>query len=220
MRQLTVLASVFIACVALAGCGTNKLKKAQTELVDLGDLLPGSYTNVAQAEEDAKAGHPQHTALALQITRLDFPLLSDYVFYVQESAADDPRRVTQQRLITFEAIKDGRIVQRIHTFDEPARWRDGQFNPGLFKSLMVQDTKQMAGCDLEWKKDGEKWTGSNLKEGCRVTSGTLGSVKIDMRMELSADELAVAELSYGPGGKLVQGNAAEPFYRFRRGDGS
>jgi hypothetical protein len=220
MRQLTLLASIAIACVALVGCGTNKLKQAQTELVDLGDLLPGRYNNVAQAEADAKAGNPAHTALALEITRVDFPLLSDYVFYVQESAADDPHRVTQQRLITFEAIEDGRIVQRIHQFDQPARWRDGQLNPGLFKSLMVQDTKQMAGCDLDWKKDGEKFTGANLKDTCRVTSGTLGSVKVDMRMELSAEELAVAELSYGPGGKLVQGNATEPFYRFQRGDGS
>jgi hypothetical protein len=220
MRPLTVLASIVIAGAALVGCGNNKLKTAQTELVDLADLLPGRYNNVAQAESDAKSGAPAHTALALEITRVDFPLLSDYVFYVQESAADDPRRVTQQRLITFEAIEDGRIVQRIHQFDQPARWRDGQLNPGLFKSLMVQDTKQMAGCDLDWKKDGEKWEGHNLKDGCRVTSGSLGSVKIDMRMELSADELAVAELSYGPGGKLVQGNAADPFYRFRRGDGS
>jgi hypothetical protein len=220
MRQLALFASAAIACMALVGCGANKLKKAQTELVDLGDLLPGRYTNVAQAEADAKAGNPVHTALSLEITRVDFPLLSDYVFYVQESAADDPRRVTQQRLITFEAIEDGRIVQRIHQFDQPARWRDGQLNPGLFKSLMVQDTKQMAGCDLDWKKDGDKFLGANLKEGCRVTSGTLGSVKVDMRVELSADELAVAELSYGPGGKLVQGNATEPFYRFQRGDGS
>jgi hypothetical protein len=220
MRQLTVLASIGIACMALVGCGSNKLKEAQTELVDLADLLPGRYNNVAQAEADAQSGAPAHTALALEITRVDFPLLSDYVFYVQESAADDPRRVTQQRLLTFEAIDDGRIVQRIHTFDQPARWRDGQLNPGLFKSLMVQDTKQMAGCDLEWKKDGEKWKGSNLKEGCRITSGALGTVKVDMRIELSAEELAVAELSYGPSGKLVQGNAAEPFYRFRRGDGS
>jgi len=219
MRNLTVLAPVVIACMALVGCG-NQLKKAKSELVDLADLLPGRYTNVAQAEEDAKTGAPAHAALTLDITRLDFPLLSDYVFYVQESAADDPRRVTQQRLITFEAIEDGRIVQRIHQFDQPARWRDGQLNPGLFKSLMVQDTKQMAGCDLDWKKDGETWKGANLKDTCRVTSGTLGSVKIDMKVELSADELAVAELSYGPGGKLVQGNAAEPFYRFRRGDGS
>jgi CpeT/CpcT family protein DUF1001 len=218
MRQLSVLAAAVMACLALVGCEAQ-LKKAKSELIDLGDLLPGRYNNAAQAEEDAKAGNPTHTALAMEITRVDFPLLSDYVFYVQQTAADDPRRIVQQRLITFEAIDDGRIVQRIHQFDQPQRWRDGQLNPGLFKSLMVQDTKQMAGCDLDWKKDGDKWTAQNLKDTCRVTSGSLGSVKIDMKVELSADELNIAELSYGPGGKLVQGNATEPFYRFVR-DGS
>jgi hypothetical protein len=210
-----------VACVAISltlGACASQLKKAESELVELADLLPGRYNNVAQAQQDLKSGSGQHAGLILDIVRVDMPMLSHHVFYAQESAADDPLRITYQRILTFEAIKDGRIVQRIHTFKQPARWRDGQLNPGLFKGLMATDTTQMAGCDLDWKKDGEKFVGQNLREACRVNGGSLGSVKVDMRAELSGDELAIAELSYTAGGKLVKGDAAEPFYRFQRGD--
>lgn len=211
---------VIVAVLSLAlGACASKLKKAESDLVELADLLPGKYTNAAQAEQDAKSSQPPHPALMLDIVRVDMPMLSDYVFYAQESAVDDPHRITSQRLLTFEAIKDGRIVQRIHTFAQPARWRDGHLNAGLFKGLMIQDTSQLGGCDLDWKKEGDKFLGANIRDLCRVNSGALGSVKVHMRAELSGDELALSELSYTAGGKLVQGNAAEPFYRFRRGGG-
>jgi hypothetical protein len=217
VRHLAGAVACVVACLTLGACA-SQLKKAESELVELSDLLPGRYNNVAQAQQDLQAGRAQHAPLILDIVRVDMPLLSDYVFYTQETAADDPLRITSQRILTFEAIKDGRIVQRIHTFKQPARWRDGQLNPGLFKGLMATDTTQMAGCDLDWKKDGEKFVGQNVRDVCRVNGGSLGSVKVDMRAELSGDEFAIAELSYTAGGKLVKGDAAEPFYRFQRGD--
>jgi hypothetical protein len=207
-----------VACLALGGC-SSQLKKAKSQLLELSDLLPGHYNNAAQAAADAKAGRESHPALTLDIARISLPLLSDYVFYMQETAADDPRRITSQRLLTFQAVKDGTIVESLYTFAQPGRWRDGHLNSGLFTGMMFQDTRPMAGCEIVWKKEGEKFVGANVRETCRVTSGSLGSVRMDMKMELGADELAAAELSYGPGGKLVQGNAAEPFYRYQRGEG-
>lgn len=215
MQQLR-LSMLVVACVVSCAC-SSQLKKAESELVELADLIPGRYNNAAQAEEEAASGKRARPALALDIVRLDMPLLSDYVFYSQESAANDVRRITAQRLMTFEAVKDGRIVERVYTFAQPQRWRDGHLNPGLFKGLMLQDTTALPGCDLEWKRDGDKWVASNHRDTCRVTSAALGSVKMDMKIELSPDELAVAELAYTAGGQLVQGSAEEPFYRYRRG---
>jgi hypothetical protein len=218
LRFSTSLIATFAACLALGGCA-SELKKAESEVAELTELLPGRYNNAAQAEQEAKDGKPAHTALMLDIVRIDLPLLSDYVFYAQESAADDPQRITSQRLMTFEAVKDGRIVERVYTFVQPQRWRDAHLNLRLFGGLMHQDTTPLNGCDLDWKKDGDKFVGANNRETCRVNSAALGSVKVDMRVELSADELAMAELSYGGGGKLLQGDSAEPFYRFQRGNG-
>jgi hypothetical protein len=85
--------------------------------------------------------------------------------------------------------------------------------------MMFTDTKPMGGCDVVWTKEGEKFVGANHREACRVTSPSFGSIRMDMKFELLPDELSTAELAYSPGGKLVQGNAAEPFYRYQRGEG-
>ena len=211
------LAMALVACVALGGC-SSQLKKAESQLLELSDLLPGHYTNAAQVAADAKAGRAPHPALTLDIARIRIPMLSDYVFYAQETTADDSRRVASQRLLTFQAGKDGTITESLFTFVQPARWRDGHVNSGLFTGMMFQDTKPMAGCDLLWKKEGDRFMGSNVREACRVTS-SLGSVRMEMKVELGADELSTAELAYTPGGKLVQGNAEEPFLRYERGEG-
>ena len=212
------LAMALVACLVLGGC-SSQLKKAESQLLELSDLLPGHYTNAAQVAADTKAGHTPHPALTLDIARIRAPMISDYVFYAQETTADDSRRVTSQRLLAFQASKDGAITENLFTFVQPGRWRDGHANSGLFTGMMYQDTKPMAGCEILWKKEGDKFVAANVRETCRVTSGSMGSVRMDMKMELGADELSTAELAYSPGGKLLQGNAEEPFLRYERGVG-
>ncbi len=216
VRIPAAAALALLAGLSLAGCATQ-LKKAQSELAELGDLLPGRYNNVAQAEEDAKEGRNLHTAVQLDIVRIDMPMLSDYVFYAQETSTDGPRKIVSQRLLTFEPVDDGSIVERLYSFAEPARWRDGHLNTGLFTGMMFRDTTPLAGCDLLWKKDSGKFVGQNSRDTCRVNSPALGTVKVEMRAELDPEGLALAELSYNMGGKLVQGQAGEPFNRFQRG---
>jgi len=210
---------VSAATLGLASC-SSQLKRAQADMGQLLEWLPGSYDNVEQAQEDSRMGREPHTALSLFIVPIDVPLFSHYVFYVQETSADDPRRITSQRLISFDALKDGRIVQTVYTFTQPGRWRDGHLNADLFKGMMYQDMKPLAGCEIEWKKDGERFVGANQRERCRVTSAALGgSARMDMRAELSVNGLATAELAYDASNRLVQGHSAEPFYRFQKRGG-
>jgi len=214
MRVLRTLA--LLAAISLTGCATE-LKKAQSDLAEISDLLPGRYNNVAQANEDAKAGRDLHTAVQLDIIRIEMPMLSDYVFYAQETAAEGQRRIVTQRLLSFDALDDGSVVEHVYNFAEPARWRDGHLNPGLFTGMMFRDTQPLSGCDLRWKKEGSKFLAQNSRETCRVSSPALGTVKVDMRGELDPERLAWAEVSYNVAGKVVQGHAGEPFNRFERG---
>ncbi len=39
---------------------------------------------------------------------------------------------------------------------------------------------------------------------------------MDLRAELSQDQLALSDQTYDLSGKRVQGSAGDPFYRFRR----
>lgn len=209
-------ACVMLAAGALLAACAGEMKVAQADLAKINEWLPGRYDNVEQAQEDVRQGREPHPALSVTIAPIDVPLVSEHAYYLQESVVDDPRRVTSQRLLTFEVVKGPRIVETVWTFAQPGRWRDGHLNPDLFKSMMIQDATRLGGCELEWKKDAARFVATNDSATCRVTSPAVGSVRMQMRAELSADELSLAELAFGTNNQVVQGNADEPFYRYRK----
>jgi len=216
-RSAAVLVS--LCAVLLTGCaGQTKLREA--ELGELVQMLPGRYDNRMQYQEDVRAGRDPHQALVLDIVPVYAPALSKDVFYVHETAADDERRVISQRLISFQVVKDVGIVQTLWAFAEPQRWRDGNVSPDLFKSMMVSDVSALGGCDLVWKKAELRFTATNDRTRCRVNSRNgAGLVPMESRIQLGPEELGTADVIYDNQGRVIQGHAEEPFYRFRKNGG-
>jgi len=135
--------------------------------------------------EGAQGAAGAETALELNIVEIYAPFLSDHVFYVQENAFGDPRRVLSQRLFVFDVAGDARILQRTLGFAEPNRWRDGHLNTDLFKGLMGQDVGASAGaCALEWTFGPEAFTGKAPSAGTCIGMS---------RAELTGRGLTVAE---------------------------
>ena len=200
---------------ALSACATQN-KHNEAELAQPLQWYPGQYSNVEQAQADVQAGREPHTALELTIVRVYAPRLGDDAFYLQETAASDPRRVISQRIATFKVVKNTGIVQSLWMPVEPLRWRDAHLDPDLFKSMMPQDFTALAGCEIAWTQKEGRFIGANDMRACRAVSSAGGTARVDLRAELTADALALAEQSYNVAGKLVQGHTTEPFYRFRR----
>lgn len=157
------LAATLAASLALlAGC-TNDAKLREAELQKLAVLLPGQYDNRVQVTQ---AGAAAELPLELNVTPIYAPFLSDYVFYVQENAWGDPRRMLSQRLFVFELVGGKQIVQRVFGFAEPVRWRDGHLNTDLFKGMMGQDVGPAAGsCVLEWTLGAQAFSGKSPTPG-------------------------------------------------------
>lgn len=147
-----VAALLVVAASLLAAC-SNDVALRKAELQQLAAVLPGRYDDRAQSPPAAGGAE---TALELNIAPIYAPFLSDHVFYVQENAFGDPRRVLSQRLFVFEVTPDNRIQQRTFGFAEPLRWRDGHQNTDLFKGMMGQDVGASAGaCVLDWQLAGQ-----------------------------------------------------------------
>jgi hypothetical protein len=212
MARHFVLSTMAVLLVACA----SQSQRHEADLAQLLDWYPGNYSNVEQVEADAQAGREPHTPLELTIVRVYAPLVGENAFYLQETAAKDPRRVISQRIAAFEVVKDRGIVQSLWIPVEPLRWRDAHLDPNLFKSMMPQDFTPLAGCEIAWTQKEGRYVGANDMKACRATSSAGGTARMDLRAELTADELALAEQSYNVSGKLVQGHTTEPFYRFRR----
>jgi len=139
--------------VALLLCGcTDQTKVHEGELTELLAVLPGHYDNTAQVEADARAHSHQHDAVALTITHVYTPRLGHHVYYAQETAADDPRRVFGQKMYGFAVDEKRGIVETLYELVDPLRWRDGQQNKDMFTGMVIEDVQPEA-CQLLWKKN-------------------------------------------------------------------
>jgi hypothetical protein len=218
-----------LAVASLAGCAESKLLRNEHDLDRLVTWLPGTYDNTEQAKADIHNGvRPPHDPVELAIVPLGSVSVGRNAFYMQEMAADDPRRVLSQKVVIFNANDKG-IVESIATLKEPLRWRDGQRDPDMFLGLTPDDYKVLSGCELTWKRAGApekddskskeptKLVGANDPKRCQSTShAVMGLVQVDLRAELTANELSTVELQYDSSGQVILGNKDEPFYRFRK----
>jgi hypothetical protein len=235
-----ILSLMTMACL-LTGCASaNREKEHEAALARLAHWLPGNYDNTAQAKADVQKGiHPPHDAVELDVALIDSISIGRNVFYFQESAADNPLRVLSQRVVVFTSSEKG-IIESVNTLNDPLRWRDGWRNPEIFEGMTPRDFKATSGCDITWKpeeppatdkSDAKKVSkeeakraeekrhliGINDRKRCQMTShAAMGLVQVELRGEVGPNEISLAELQYDQDDKLVQGNPAEPFYRFRR----
>jgi hypothetical protein len=220
----------------LAGCAENKERVNEEDLARMSRWLPGTYDNTAQARSDVQKGvRPPHDAVELAIVPLESISIGRNAFYLQQMAADDPRRVLSQQVIRFTASKEG-IVESISTLEDPLRWRDGQRQADIFMGMTPKDLKPATGCDLKWRRESEpgkekklskeeaervaqktRFIGTNDAKKCEETSHlAMGLVQVELRAELTANEFSVAEIQYDSNGQVISGNKEEPFYRFRK----
>jgi hypothetical protein len=220
----------------LAGCAENKQRMYEEDLARMSRWLPGTYDNTAQARSDVQKGvRPPHDAVELAVVPLESVSIGRNAFYLQEMAADDPRRVLSQQVLMFRAGEKG-IVETVSTLEDPLRWRDGQRQSDIFMGMTPKDLKPATGCELKWRRETEpgkekkpskeeaervaqktRFIGSNDPKKCEETSHlVMGLVQVELRAELTANEFSVAEIQYDSNGQVISGNKEEPFYRFRK----
>jgi hypothetical protein len=158
-------AKCLLAGLLLLGGCTDQTKVHEGELTELLAVFPGHYDNTAQVEADTRAHTHPPDAIALTITHVYTPRLGHHVYYTQETAADDPRRVFSQKMYSFAVDEKRGIVETLYEFVEPLRWRDGQQNKDMFTSVTVEDVQPEA-CQLLWKKNDSGFVATHDPKVC------------------------------------------------------
>jgi hypothetical protein len=217
--RLFALLFCVVAGGALLACASGKkTKQDELALAQITRWLPGTYNNLAQHDADVQAGKPPHEALAIAIVPIDSPIMGAHAFYLQETAADDPRRVMVQQILTFEMTDKSKIKESLATLIEPRRWRDANLSPELLTALVLDDLTPLSGCDLFWTRGPDGFVGVNEPLRCHSASqASEAAARTELRAELKATELALSEQSYDSNGVLMQGRATDAFFRFRKG---
>jgi CpeT/CpcT family protein DUF1001 len=214
MNDLRTLTSLLGAALLslLAGCGGQQAQR-QIDMAEIGRTLPGLYDNLEQIRAGGDAA--DLPALRIAIVPIYAPLVGKNIFYLQEMAADDARRVTAQRVLSLEVTPKGQVLEGIFALNEPNRWRDGHEKLDLFKSLLPNDLRLAQGCEIEWQRKGKKFEGTNDPARCRITQRGSGlTARQESHIELDEDGIAFSDTVIE-----VSGNRQPPtptWYRFRR----
>jgi hypothetical protein len=185
-----------LVLLAVAGCASSsKPKVTESDLMLMLTMLPGRYDNAVQADLDVRSNtHPAHESVLLVIIHVFTPRLGHYVYYAQESAADDPRRVLGQKMWSFQIDEKRGIVQTLYQFNEPGRWRDGYTSKDLFTSVQMEDV-QPEGCQLIWQKKGEGFVAAHDPKICPDSTAAAAVPQ----MELTAGALTVGDYKFRKG---------------------
>ena len=167
-----------LACAAVlgaGGCASGPPRATEADLTLMLTMLPGRYDNGAQAQADLRTGaHPAHESVALLIMHVYTPRLGHYVYYAQESAGDNPRRILGQKMYSFQLDEKRGIVETLYVFVEPGRWRDGA-------EL----------CQLIWKKQGEGFVAAHDPKACPDSASAAVS-----QAELTAGALSSGDYKF------------------------
>jgi hypothetical protein len=208
--------ALVLSGLLLAGCA-SKPEEIERRLGLFAADFEGSY-ETDPADPGLAAASEEATRLG--VVRIRVPLVAKHVFYVQEAAANDPRRVFSQRVWSAAVTADGRAVELTpHELVEPARWRDGDRNPDLFKAMLPQDLRARPECAIRWEEAGAAWKG-RADGACRTAvAGSAQPLRLQTEAELTAEGLALAERQLDPAGRVVQQRAGDPFRRYRRRGG-
>jgi hypothetical protein len=158
-------AKCFLAGLLLLGGCTDQTKVHEGELTELLAVFPGHYDNTAQVEADTRAHTHPPDAIALTITHVYTPRLGHHVYYAQETAADDPRRLFSQKMYSFAVDEKRGIVETLYELAEPLRWRDGQQNKDMFTGMVIEDVQPEA-CQLLWKKSDSGFVATHDPKVC------------------------------------------------------
>jgi hypothetical protein len=197
------------ALLAFAAC-SNTAALRRAELEELSSWLPGSYESSATTGGAAASPEP----VLLIIVPVYAPSLGERVFYAQEMASADPRRVMSQRLLSFEVTRDGRILQTGYVFSDPMRWRDAHLNPELFKGLQPPDLRGPTGCAIVWTRTAVDFRATGEGAAC-AANGSAATI-LDAGARLGREELVLGAGRYDAGGRVVYGSEGEPPYRLRK----
>lgn len=210
-----------LACAALAvGCASQQAKhQRDADLEQIDEWLPGHYDNTAQVAEDRRLGRVPHEALTLRLVQVHAGEIGVQMFYLQEMRHGS-REIKLQRLLSM-GIANDQIVATLWSFTDPPRWREGDTTPELFDGLQPPDVQALHGCNLIFKKEGSRFTAADKPGKCNPDVSASGVPEsLEMRLELTPDELAISMREVDAQGRALGGGSGDPYIRFRRSSGS
>ena len=175
--------------------------------------FPGVYDNQEQVYFEKALDVPEderHERIHHTFAPVDLPAFGEHVFYVQQYLDDDPSKIYRQRIYVFTAdYEENAIRLAIHTPNDVESLVDAHLDPAKLEGLTPEQTRNMPGCDVFWRKRAAEFDGQMKPGACNFVSQRSGKrIIIDDDLILTKDEIWISDRAEDEDGNYVFGNKA------------
>jgi len=213
------VAAAFLLAMSPSGAMAQSPAPPAGDLARLAQWLTGEFDNFQQFYEakDTKAPMP-HERIHTVITPLSAPAVGTHVLLARESALNDPETVKTLHVYSLaQGPADGPISLRLYSVTDPSVLAGVLKDPTKPVEVRTDQLKPMAGCDVNWRREGDAFVGAMTPGACRTTwPKTGGAVTVSNTYRLTADEFWFAERLTDESGNVVFGRADGVPYKLMR----
>jgi hypothetical protein len=219
MKRIALLASCLVASICLAA----QTKKTKTSLAEDMQIMlqwfEGEFDNFQQVykeKEDKVANVHEHIHSIFK--RVALPSFSGNVFYVLQYMDGDSTKIYRQRLYSFTENKKENAVQLdIYSFTADSLYYYAHINPEKLNGLTPQQMTRTDGCEVFWKRDGEKFIGYMKEKACNFISKRSGKkIFITDSLVLTKDEIWIRDEAADENGNYLFGHKDKIPHKLKR----
>ena len=211
----TLAIFTLVTLLAISGSAQN----LKSDMALMMKWFEGRFDNFAQThdEKDDKAEFP-HERIHSIFARVSLPAIGENVFYVQQYADGDPVKIYRQRLYSFVANKTEKAIElRIYTFPNEKAVLDAYLDPTKLNGVTPAKMESTPGCEVYWRRDGDKFVGTMKPNACKVVSKRSGkTLIITDDLFLTKDEIWINDQAKDDQGNYVFGNKSGTHHKLKR----
>jgi hypothetical protein len=182
-------------------------------------MFKGEFDNfwqVAKEKDDSVKNTHEH--IHSIFAPVSVPSLGENVFYVKQYMDGNPMKIYRQRLYSFKQDeKENAIRLDIYSFPVDSLFYDSLLKPEKIKDLTSEKLTITQGCEVYWKRDGEKFLGYMKDKTCNFISKRSGKkIFINDSLMLDKSQIWIRDEAVDEDGKYVFGNLDKIHHKLKR----
>jgi hypothetical protein len=182
-------------------------------------MFKGEFDNfwqVAKEKEDSVKNVHEH--IHSIFAPVSVPALGENVFYVKQYMDGNPKKIYRQRLYSFKQDDKEKAVRLdIYSFPVDSLYYDSHLKHEKIKDLTPDKLSITQGCEVYWKRDGERFLGYMKDKACNVISKRSGKkIYITDSLMLDKSQIWIRDEAVDEDGKYVFGNLDKIHHKLKR----
>jgi CpeT/CpcT family (DUF1001) len=220
MKLLNLLAVFLCLAEGLAAQKNNPAKNLlRDELTMMMKWFEGEFDNFQQIYKEKEDKLPDvHEHIHSIFKKISLPVFGENVFYVLQYMDGDSTKIYRQRIYSFKENKIENAIQlEIYSFTSDSLYYYSHIRPEKLNGLTPAQMTKTDGCEVYWKKDGERFIGYMKEKACNLISKRSGKkIFITDSLVLTKNEIWIRDEAYDENGGYVFGHKGKIPHKLKR----